>query len=98
MLTKDDLRIVTSKPRKDGSRVKKLYINVEQRISGDQIYRLKNTSFNSYCNEYLKKEVLHKAYGDLRNELTPLLYEFSKEMGWRNPELKKKLVAFYEKL
>lgn len=98
MLTKDNLRIQTSKPRKDGSRVKKLYFNVEQRISGDQIYRLKNASFNSYCNEHLKKEALHKAYGDLRNEFAPLLWEFKKEMGWRNPELEKKLVSFYEKL
>lgn len=83
MLTKDKIRIQTSKPRKDGSRRKTVYFNRQLYVSAEELRRdWKNV--NLYANDLLKSAVINEAYGELYSKLAELRVEIIRKNLYGN--------------
>jgi uncharacterized protein YutE (UPF0331/DUF86 family) len=74
MLTKDKLRIQTSKPLKDGSRRKTVYFNRQLYVSREELQR-DWQNVNRCANDLLKSAVINEAYGQLYSKLAELRVE-----------------------
>lgn len=74
MLTKDKLRIQTSKPRKDGRRRKTVYFNRQFYVSREELQR-DWQNVNRYANDLIKSAVINEAYGQLYSKLAELRIE-----------------------
>lgn len=72
MLTKNHLKIHTSKPRKDNSRKKRVYFNIEAKVPN---FDCRINNFHHAFNDGLKLEILELCYGDIKRKLHQLIME-----------------------